>query len=646
MTRFDTLLIANRGEIALRVMRSAHRLGLRCVAVYSDADRDAPHVRAADAAVWIGAAPAAESYLSIERILDACRRTSAQAVHPGYGFLSENARFARACREAGIVFVGPPAEAIVAMANKSAAKCRMQAAGVACIPGYCGEDQSDARLAREAGRIGYPLMIKAADGGGGRGMRCVETAEAFPAALASARTESEQAFGSHEILLERALDQARHVEVQVLADEHGRVLHLGERDCSVQRRHQKVIEECPSPAVDAGLRHRLGELAVTAARAIGYVGAGTVECLLDSGGECFFMEMNTRLQVEHPVTEMVTGLDLVELQIRVAQGEALTFAQQDVQMRGHAIEARLYAEDPRQDFLPQTGTVEQWRAPQCVRVDAGIVQGAHVTSHYDPMLAKIIAHGATRNEARNRLIAALRETCALGVATNRDFLIACLAHPEFAAGSAGIGFIEGSRAALSPAAPLESDFMRAALILYAEGPRAVRGVRLPVGALTQTVEIECDGVRRSLQVRRDRDALWIASETGETLSAAIRGRELEIGGVSVAFDCAWTGDLLWLQAGGPVRRFTEVTLAPGTRTGTGEALLRSPLAGRVSAILAGPGEAVKLGQSVVVIESMKMENHVAAGASGVVEAILVRVGMQVAPGARLALIGVHKAAQS
>ncbi|MBI3376036.1 MAG: ATP-grasp domain-containing protein [Betaproteobacteria bacterium] len=646
MMRFETLLIANRGEIALRVMRSARRLGLRCVAVYSDADRDAPHVRAADAAVWIGPAAVAESYLSIARILDACRRTAAQAVHPGYGFLSENPHFARACREAGIVFVGPPAEAIVAMANKSAAKRRMQAAGVACIPGYCGEDQSDARLAGEAGSIGYPLMIKAADGGGGRGMRRVASRDAFQAALTSARTESEQAFGSREVLLERALEQARHVEVQVLADAHGHVVHLGERDCSVQRRHQKVIEECPSPAVDAKLRHRLGELAVTAARAIGYIGAGTVECLLDPGGECFFMEMNTRLQVEHPVTEMVTGLDLVELQLRIAQGEALPFAQEDVEMRGHAIEARLYAEDPEQDFLPQTGTVALWRVPQRVRVDAGIVQGAQVTPYYDPMLAKIVAHGATRNEARHRLIAALRETCALGVVTNRDFLIACLAHPEFAAGSAGTGFIEGSRAALSPPAPLEGDFLRAALIYYAEGPRAVPGMQLPVGALTQAVEIECDGMRRKLQVRRDREALWIASEKGEPVSAAIRGRELEIGGVSVAFDCAWTEELLWLQAGGPMRRFREVTLAPGISASAGEALVRSPLAGRVSAVLARPGEVVKRGQSVVVIESMKMENHVAAGVSGVVEEILVHVGMQVAPGARLAVIGARQAVQA
>ncbi len=644
--RFETLLIANRGEIALRVMRSARRLGLRCVAVYSEADRDAPHVRAADAAVCIGPASAAESYLSIERILDACRRTAAQAVHPGYGFLSENPHFARACGEAGIVFVGPPVEPIIAMANKSAAKRRMQAAGVACIPGYSGKDQSDARLADEAQRIGYPLMIKAADGGGGRGMRRVERRDEFAAALASARTESEQAFGSREVLLERSLEGARHVEVQVMADAHGHVVHLGERDCSVQRRHQKVIEESPSPAVDARLRARLGELAVTAARAVGYVGAGTVECLLDSSGESYFMEMNTRLQVEHPVTELATGFDLVELQLRIAQGEALPFAQDDVELRGHAIEARLYAEDPAQQFLPQTGTLERWRAAQGVRVDAGVEQGTRVTPYYDPMLAKIIAHGATRDEARTRLVAALRETCALGVVTNRDFLIACLTHPEFVAGKASTGFVAAHRAALLAPAPLESDFLRAALVCYACGPRAVRGARPPVGALTQTIELECDGVRGSVRIRREGATLSVYSENGEPLPAAIRDGDLEIGGVSIAVDHAWTDGLLWLQAGGAVRRFSDVTLAARARASAGDPLLRSPLAGRVAAVLARPGETVKKGQSVVVIESMKMENHVAAGVNGIVTEVLVRVGMQVAPGARLAVIDPEPAEQA
>ena len=377
---------------------------------------------------------------------------------------------------------------------------------------------------------------------------------------------------------------------------------------------------------------------MTAARAIGYVGAGTVECLLDSSGESYFMEMNTRLQVEHPVTELATGFDLVELQLRIAQGEVLPFAQDDVELRGHAIEARLYAEDPAQEFLPQTGTLERWRAAQGVRVDAGVEQGTRVTPYYDPMLAKIIAHGATRDEARTRLVAALRETCALGVVTNRDFLIACLTHPEFVAGKASTGFIAAHRAALLAPAPLESDFLRAALVCHACGPRAVRGAHPPVGALTQTIELECDGVRRSVRIRREGAALSINSENGEPLPAAIRDGDLEIGGVSIAVDHAWTDGILWLQAGGAVRRFSDVTLAARASGSAGDPLLRSPLAGRVAAVLARPGDAVKKGQSVVVIESMKMENHVAAGVSGVVSEILVRVGMQVAPGARLAVI--------
>jgi geranyl-CoA carboxylase alpha subunit len=369
-----------------------------------------------------------------------------------------------------------------------------------------------------------------------------------------------------------------------------------------------------------------------------------VECLLDPDGGFYFMEMNTRLQVEHPVTEMVTGFDLVELQLRVAQGEPLPFAQRDVDLRGHAIEARLYAEDPAREFLPQTGTLEVWRTAQGARVDAGVEPGTRVTPYYDPMLAKIIAHGATREQARTRLIAALRETCALGVVTNRDFLIACLAHPEFAAGRANTGFIAGHRAALATAAPLESDFLRAALICYARGPRAVRGAHPPVGVLSQTIELECEGLRRSVRIRREAAALWIGIENGEPMPAAVRDGELEIGGVSIAVDHAFADGVLWLQAGGAVRRFSDVTLAARASGAVGEPLLRSPLAGRVAAVLASPGDVVKKGQSVVVIESMKMENHVAAGVSGVVAEILVRVGMQVAPGARLAIIDPQTAA--
>ncbi len=643
---FDTLLVANRGEIALRIIAAARKLSMRAVAVYSEAERDALHVRAADAAVCIGGPAPAQSYLSIERVLDACRRTGAEAVHPGYGFLSENASFARACAAAGLVFVGPPAEAIEAMGDKAAAKRRMLAAGVPCIPGYSGEEQSDACLAQEAERIGFPLVVKAAAGGGGRGMRRVERPKQLAAALAAARAEAEQAFGSGALLLERLLERARHVEMQVMADAHGAVVHLGERDCSLQRRYQKVIEEAPSPALTPPLRERMGAMAVAAARAIGYVGAGTVECLVEESGEFWFMEMNTRLQVEHPVTEMVTGLDLVELQLRVARGEHLPFAQADVRIAGHAIEARLYAEDPARGFVPQTGRVLHWEAPAMhgVRVDAGMERGSQVTPHYDPLLAKIVAYGADRNEARRRLIGALRASCVLGVATNRDFLIACLSHARFAAGSATTAFVDEHLAAVAAGAPFESDFVRAALVCYAFGPRAAPAVP-GVGRLTQDFDLECQGSRRCVALARDGETLYVMDENGAPLPARASARDgraqLEIGGVRLEVRFAFDDGRLWMQGGGAALAFTDHTLEARASSGGGETLLRSPLAGRVAAVLAAPGDAVERGQSVIVIESMKMENHVAAGITGVVSEILVQVGVQVAPGARLARIAPH-----
>jgi geranyl-CoA carboxylase alpha subunit len=643
---FETLLVANRGEIALRIIAAARKLGLRTVAVYSEAERGALHARAADAAVCIGGAAPAQSYLSIERILDACRRTGAGAIHPGYGFLSENASFARACDAAGLVFVGPPAEAIAAMGDKAAAKRRMQAAGIACIPGYAGEEQSDARLAREAERIGFPLLVKAAAGGGGRGMRRVERREQLAAALAAARAEAAQAFGSGALLLERLLEGARHVETQVMADAHGAVVHLGERDCSLQRRYQKVIEEAPSPAVTPPLRERMGAVAVAAARAIGYVGAGTVECLLEDSGEFWFMEMNTRLQVEHPVTELVTGLDLVELQLRVARGERLPLTQQEVRIAGHAIEARLYAEDSASGFVPQTGRVLHWDAPSVhgVRIDSGIERGSEVTPHYDPLLAKVVAHGSDRDVARRRLIGALRGSCVLGVATNREFLIACLSHARFAAGSATTAFVDEHLAALAARAPLESDFLRAALVCYAFGPRAAPAAA-GVGRLRQEFDLECQGVRRCVALARDGEALYVIDENGAPLPARASARDgraqLEIAGVRVEARFAFDDGRLWMQGGGAALTFTDRALEARASSGSGETLLRSPLAGRVAAVLAAPGDAVERGQSVIVIESMKMENHVAAGATGVVSEILVQVGVQVAPGARLARIAPH-----
>ncbi|HSS82544.1 MAG TPA: biotin carboxylase N-terminal domain-containing protein, partial [Reyranella sp.] len=418
---FSKILVANRGEIAWRVMRTARAMGYRTVAAYSDADKDAPHVCFADEAVRIGPPPVGESYLSIDRILEAAHKSGVDAIHPGYGFLSENEAFATACENAGLVFIGPPPAAIAAMGNKAAAKRRMIDAGVPCVPGYQGPDQSDANLAKEARKIGLPAMVKAAAGGGGRGMRLVERDADLLEAIRTARAEAESAFGSGELILEKAVVDARHVEIQVFADAHGNAIHLGERDCSVQRRHQKVIEEAPSPAVNADLRNRMGAAAVAAARTIGYRSAGTVEFLLGADGAFYFLEMNTRLQVEHPVTEAITGQDLVAWQLKVAAGEKLPLTQEQVRFSGHAIEVRLYAEDAYAGFLPQTGRIDVWRPATGpgIRVDHGMKDGLAISPFYDPMIAKVIAHGANREEARTRLVQALRDTVVLGPITNR-----------------------------------------------------------------------------------------------------------------------------------------------------------------------------------------------------------------------------------
>ncbi|MEX0304374.1 MAG: acetyl/propionyl/methylcrotonyl-CoA carboxylase subunit alpha, partial [Leisingera sp.] len=468
MGSFDTILVANRGEIALRVMRTARAMGMRCVAVYTEADAVSPHRAFADTSVCIGAGPAADSYLSISKVIAAAQETGAGAVHPGYGFLSENPDFASACAEAGLVFIGPPPEAIALMGSKAAAKRKMLAAGVPCLPGYEGADQATEVLEAEAGRIGFPVMIKAAAGGGGKGMRLVARAADFGAALELARSESLAAFGSDEMILEKALQNPRHVEVQVFADSYGNVIHVGERDCSIQRRHQKVVEEAPSPAVDEDMRVRMGAAAVAAAKAAGYQGAGTIEFLLDRQGAFYFLEMNTRLQVEHPVTEMITGLDLVEMQIRVAQGEPLGVQQEEVQFSGHAIEARLYAEDPAQDFLPQAGWIAEWQPPSGtgIRVDAGISAGQLVPPYYDPLLAKIIAHGRSRQEARRRLAGALRDSVLFGPVCNRDFLLQVLEHPEFAAGRAATDFIAFQFGETPDAMPGGPDIALGAALLY------------------------------------------------------------------------------------------------------------------------------------------------------------------------------------
>ncbi|MFY0534783.1 acetyl-CoA carboxylase biotin carboxylase subunit [Nannocystis pusilla] len=444
---FSTILIANRGEIACRIIRTAHALGYRTVAVYSDADAGAPHVGLADRAVRIGPPPVRESYLNVAALIAAAKQAGADAVHPGYGFLSENDGFAQAVLDAGLVFIGPSPAAIRAMGNKAAAKRAMIAAGVPCIPGF--QDSSEAgqsagRLAAEAERIGLPLLIKAAAGGGGRGMRMVRDWDGLPAALASARSEAESAFGSGELILERAITSGRHVEIQVFGDSHGHAIHLGERDCSVQRRHQKVVEESPSPAVSPALRAEMGAAAVLAARSIDYVGAGTVEFMLDADGKFYFLEMNTRLQVEHPVTELVTGLDLVAWQLRVAAGEPLPLTQEQIELRGHAIEVRLYAEDPYAGYLPQAGEVVAWQpaSGDGVRVDHGLHRQQTVSPFYDPMIAKVITYGRTRDEARRRLVSALGRSVLLGLPNNKRFLADILEHPVFAAGGATTRFLD------------------------------------------------------------------------------------------------------------------------------------------------------------------------------------------------------------
>ncbi|ERL46971.1 hypothetical protein RS24_00897 [Candidatus Micropelagos thuwalensis] len=443
MSSIRKILIANRGEIAVRVMQTARRLGISTVAVYSDADVEAPHVALADEAILIGPGPVGESYLVIDNILDAARQTNADAIHPGYGFLSENADFADAVQKAGLIFIGPDAEVISLMGNKAAAKRRMIEAGVPCVPGYEDADQSDERLIQAAKEIKFPIMVKATAGGGGRGMRLVQDMDEFKSALVTARSEAANAFGSDELILEKAIIYPRHVEIQVFADRYGHVVHLGERDCSVQRRHQKVIEESPCPVMTPELRADMGAAAVEAARNINYVGAGTVEFLLDQSGAYYFLEMNTRLQVEHPVTEMVTGLDLVELQIKVAQGDTLDLQQEDVSLDGHAIEVRLYAEDPNNDFMPATGKIAAWRPAvmENVRFDDGVVEGQNISPFYDPMVAKVIAYGDDRETARKRLVEALRQTALLGPATNRDFLVTCLEKETFIKGEATTAFI-------------------------------------------------------------------------------------------------------------------------------------------------------------------------------------------------------------
>jgi 3-methylcrotonyl-CoA carboxylase alpha subunit len=656
---FSSLLIANRGEIACRIMKTARAMGLRTIAVYSQADARAPHVLYADEAVEIGPAAPRESYLNSERILEAARASGAQAIHPGYGFLSENAEFAQACIDAGLVFVGPPPAAIRAMGLKGAAKALMQKAGVPVVPGYHGDRQETELLTAEAEKIGFPVLIKAVAGGGGKGMRRVEARAAFAAALSSAQREAKAAFGDDRVLIERYVKTPRHIEIQVFADGHGGAISLFERDCSLQRRHQKVIEEAPAPGMAPEMRRAMGEAAVKAARAVGYVGAGTVEFIADASeglraDRYFFMEMNTRLQVEHRVTEMITGEDLVAWQLRIAAGEKLP--ERAPAITGHAIEVRLYAEDPGRSFFPSPGTLHRLRLPEGsgdLIVDAGVAQGDEVTLHYDPMIAKLVAHGSSRGAAIERLRAALKSIEIAGVRTNAAFLIAALAHPEFRAGAIDTGFIERNLDALiGDGVPDAQTLAAAALHLVLEaaprggpwsqadgwrvsGAKARSGApfrfKLPGAAETSKVllafradeiEADIDGARLSLTfVERSGGALTVSCRSAD---GAWRNRRMSF---------ARAGERLFVMSAGATHELLiAAPFEPEEADTEPSRAIAAPLAGRIVSVLAQAGQKVRRGQALVVLEAMKMEHTLVAESEGVIERVACSAGDQVQEG--------------
>jgi len=643
MPTFCKILIANRGEIACRIQRTAQALGYRTVAVFSEADADALHVRMADEAVLIGPAPAQQSYLVPSAILDAARRSGADAIHPGYGFLSENAGFAQACEEAGMVFIGPSPQAIDLMGSKRRAKIAMLAAGVPCIAGYQGAAQDDDTLQREAERIGYPLMIKASAGGGGRGMRLVQRAEDMLEQLRSARSEALHGFGSDELILEQALIDPRHVEVQIFGDHHGQLIHLGERDCSIQRRHQKIIEEAPCPVMTVDLRRAMGEAALKAGRAVNYVGAGTVEFLLAADGRFYFLEMNTRLQVEHPVTELITGLDLVAWQLDVAAGKPLPLRQDQVTLSGHALQVRLYAEDPATDFLPQTGRLVGWELPtrDGVRIDHGLLQGQAITPFYDSMLGKLIVHGATREEARRKLLRAVEDCVLLGVQSNQRLLAGLLTHPRFIDGDFGTGFI-GQHFANHPARlPVEPSteqlaiataaFYQASQARHAPGLGgwrnsigAARHFRIGVGEhdWTLSLEVETDG---TLNIRSAERLLEL-----KLLEADANGATLMVDGIRQRQAWRLDGHDLWLSTRPGGLHLQDRTLAPvAAKASASDGTLKAPMDGAIVELLVSEGSPVRRGQLLMVLEAMKMEHPLKAGIDGVVRQLQVTRGDQV-----------------
>jgi geranyl-CoA carboxylase alpha subunit len=654
MKHFDSILVANRGEIAVRVIRSAQQQGYRAIAVYSEADAEAPHVLMADEAVLIGPAPVKESYLDPDRILEAARKTGAQAIHPGYGFLSENADFSKACNDVGIVFIGPTPEAIDIMGNKAASKRRMLEADVPCIPGYQAEDQSDQALLAAAREIGAPIMVKAAAGGGGRGMRLVENLGDMPVALESARSEAQNAFGSGELILEKAVIRPRHVEIQVFGDSQGNVIHFGERDCSVQRRHQKVVEESPCPVMTPQLREAMGRAAVNAAKSIDYVGAGTVEFLLDADNNFYFLEMNTRLQVEHPVTEMVTGQDLVALQFHVAQGYPLPVSQDSVELKGHAIEVRLYAEDTGNDFLPATGTAQVWHPPtgEGIRVDHGLLQGQEISPFYDPMIAKIIAWGEDRDIARRRLVRALETTCLFGLETNREFLIDVLNKEAFALGEATTAFIDENYSAKALQAKPASDAQAiiGACLLYRNAlGQSERGAvsRLP-GLAGWSGPRELSSHFRFGDSEEDALDLFVR-ETGTDSYQVALGEEihqlhwLEQTGDAVRLsmdDVQQTiryalpgrGEVAVQLRGSAAVLTNQLAFTKGDESIGGSGTILAPMHGNLLAIAVAVGDRVDAGQDVAVMEAMKMEHRLSAQVAGEVIAINAAVGDQIATG--------------
>ncbi|MFD5710800.1 acetyl/propionyl/methylcrotonyl-CoA carboxylase subunit alpha [Streptomyces pharetrae] len=635
---FDTVLVANRGEIAVRVIRTLRALGVRSVAVFSDADADARHVREADTAVRIGPAPATESYLAVERILQAAERSGAQAVHPGYGFLAENAGFARACAEAGLVFIGPPADAIALMGDKIRAKETVRAAGVPVVPG--GRDPELADAARE---LGAPVLLKPSAGGGGKGMRLVRDLDVLDDEIAAARREARASFGDDTLLVERWIDRPRHIEIQVMADAHGNVVHLGERECSLQRRHQKIIEEAPSVLLDEETRAAMGEAAVQAARSCGYVGAGTVEFIVPGSdpSQYYFMEMNTRLQVEHPVTELVTGLDLVEWQLRVAAGEKLPYAQDDIRLTGHAVEARICAEDPARGFLPSGGTVLRLREPQGdgVRTDSGLSEGTEVGSLYDPMLSKVIAYGPDRATALRRLRAALAETVTLGVPTNAGFLRRLLAHPAVVAGDMDTGLVEREAAGLVPDEVPEEVYEAAAAVrLDALRPRqegwtdpfsVPSGWRLGGEPRPVAFPLRVPGLDPVTRTVRGTHTV-----TADRVSVTLDGARH-------TFDRA--GD--WLGRDGDawqVRDHDPVAASLDRAAHAGADSLTAPMPGTVTVVKVAVGDEVTAGQSLLVVEAMKMEHVVSAPHAGTVAELDVAPGTTVAMDQVLAVITPHE----